>query len=185
MKLPDNIKRFSIDRLSKKERCLFYAVIALGCIFLFERFISGNIIAELKILNKKIVMQQIVNQKAKALIKNKQAIIKQASMYANYLSAEPGAGRDSLSRILTILEIIARKNNITLSDIKPNQLIRQAPGYSIYDVGITFQGSLKLVTHFIADLQDSDVIFDIQKVNIKTLEDSLQMKLELSAIIFK
>jgi hypothetical protein len=178
-------KSLAFSKLSKKERSLFYVVLALLAIFLMERFVLRNVFTQLTYLNNRIARLQLNYQKAKSLIANKEEIINTIEKYKNYLEAKSSEGEDSLSQILSLLEAVARKNNIALSDIKPSQSIKQTKNSLVYTVDLGLQGSPEKIMHFIADLQKAECLFEIERANLIPLEDSLQLKMTLLTVIFK
>jgi len=178
-------KSLAFSKLSKKERHLFYVVLALSAIFLMERFVLRNIYTQLTYLNNRIARLQLNYQKAKSLIANKEEIRKTIEEYKNYLEAKSSEGEDSLSQILSLLEAIARRNSIALSDIKPSQSIKQTKNCLVYAVDLGLQGDPEKIMRFIADLQQAEFLFEVERANLMPLEDSLQLKMTLSTAIFK
>ena len=178
-------KSFAFSKLSKKERRLFYLVLALVALFLMERFIFRNIHAQLTTLNSRIIRLQMNLQKARTLILNKEAILKTAAGYKTYLDEKFSEEEDPLSQILSMLESIARKSSIVLSDIKPAQSVKQTASYLIYSVDLGLQGNPEKVMRFIAALQEADFLFEVERANLAPVEDSLQLKMKLSTVVFK
>ena len=87
--------------------------------------------------------------------------------------------------IVSLIEQIARKNDITLSDIKPVDPVTKTSNYTAYAINVGLQGSFKQVINFIIGLRQADVLFDIKKANLKVVEGSLQLKISLLSYIFK
>ncbi len=185
MNIKDILSKLSLNQLSKKERYLAYAIAVLLLIYVLERFVFSSIFSELGSLENKIRLLRRRNNEARLLIANKEAIVKYAVQYNKYLQTKTVEGSDSLSQILSLLESIARNNNIALSDIKPGQTLSKTSSYSVYSISIGLQGSLTKVTNFIAALHESDVIFDIEKTSIKMADGLLQLKMEISTVVFK
>ncbi|MGD9015483.1 MAG: hypothetical protein PVI33_05630, partial [Candidatus Omnitrophota bacterium] len=88
-------KSIAFSKLSKKERRLFYIVIAVLTIFLMERFVFRNIYSQLTTLNNQISRVQLDYQKAKSLIANRQEIEKTAQEYKSFLQTKSSGGDDS------------------------------------------------------------------------------------------
>ena len=178
-------KSIAFSKLSKKERHLFYIVIAVLLVFLMERFVFRNIYSQLTTLNNQISRLQLNYQKARALITNREEIEKTAQEYKSYLQAKSSEGDDSLSQILSLLETLARKNSIALSDIKPSQSVKQTQSYLVYTVDLGLQGSPEQVMRFVADLQEAEFLFEVERANLTPIEDVLQLKMKLSSAVFK
>ncbi|MFC1658621.1 hypothetical protein ACFL1D_04450 [Candidatus Omnitrophota bacterium] len=178
-------KSFSLSKLSAKERRLFYVMAALLLAFIMQRFVVRNIYSEITTLSNRIARLQLNYQKAQSLIANKEEILQAAEKYEDYLKAGVGEGEDSLSQILSLLESIARQNNLVLSDIKPGQSARESPSHLSYSIDLGLQGSPQQIMRFIADLQKADVLFRVERANLIPAEGSLQLKLQLSSVVLK
>ncbi|MGD9014575.1 MAG: type 4a pilus biogenesis protein PilO, partial [Candidatus Omnitrophota bacterium] len=141
--------------------------------------------SQLTTLNNQISRVQLDYQKAKSLIANRQEIEKTAQEYKSFLQTKSSGGDDSLSQILSLLEALARKNDIALSDIKPSQSVKQTQSYLVYTVDLGLNGNPEQVMRFVADLQEAEFLFEVERANLTPIEDALQLKMKLSTAVFK
>ena len=184
MNLISTFKRFSSGAISKRERYLFYGVITLVVIFIFQQFIFRNIILQLNSLNRKIAVLQINYQKAKTLVANEDTIKRAAGGYKQYLQSELSGQKNPLSSILSQIESLARESGSTLVDMKPAQQESQTSAYATYTIDIGLQGNLVQLLNFISGLQKSNILIEIQKATLVPKEDQLQLKAKLSVVVF-
>lgn len=184
MNLINIFKRFLSARISKRERYLFYGVVIIVVCLCLERFVFHNIFSQLNLLNRKIQMLELNYQKAKTLINNKEIIMKAVTVYKDYLSSPLSSQENPLSSILSHIESLARKNAGVLVDMKPGQKVTKTSTHSTYTLEIGLQGNLSQVTNFIADLQKSNILVELERASLTPKEELLQLKAKLSVIVF-
>jgi Tfp pilus assembly protein PilO len=184
MNLNNLFKRFIAGKLSTRERYLFYGVIFLVGAFCLERFVFHNIFLQLNLLNKKTAMLKLNYQKAKTLIANKEIITEAGESYKKYLDSPLSKQQNPLSDILSHIESLARKNGGVLIDMKPGQQISKTSTHSTYTIEVGLQGNLSQVSNFIADLQKSNLLIEVERISLTPKEELLQLRAKLSVFVF-
>jgi len=178
-------KKFLPDKLSKNERFLLNGVCIVLVVFFLDRFAVQSIRDRGEQLNEEIKKQELSYKKRSALLSNKEKIEQRFVEYGKYLQTKKGSDEDSLADIFSYLESLARKNNLTLVDVKPNNENSESEYLVSYPIEVEVEASLNLLLDFFYELSEGVPMVDIKKVSLKVKADVLETKFDLETYIFK
>jgi len=179
------LNKFSPDKLSKNERFLFYGVCIALTLFLLDHFAVQSIRQRGEQLDEEIEKQELLYKNRSILVANKQGIEKRFGEYDRYLQTKKGSDEDSLSDIFSYLESLARKNDLTLVDVKPKNENIESEYLVGYPIEVEVEANLNLLLNFFYELSEGVPIIDVKKVLIKVKNNLLETKMDVEAYAFK
>lgn len=178
-------RKFSLAKLGKRERYFVYLICVLLILFLLNRFIFQSIANTLKHLNEETAKQELIYKRSLGLVSNREDILSYFENYKKYLSSQKESIRDSLPQILSYLESSARKNNVTVIDVKPKKKVTENVYSFHYSIELALEAGLSSILDFFYELNKGNFLIDTKEVSIGLKEDTIQLKVELESIIFK
>lgn len=167
------IFRTFIERLSKREKIIFYAVIFFISLSLLDRIIISPIYSKMKTLNEEIQEKESNIKKNIHILSQKDKISAEINKYASFLSSlklEDG----QLISILKEIETLANKNSVYLVDMKPVGL-KDLGSLKKYLVNLNCEAQMEQLAEFMYTIEISNRLLTIEKyqINPKSKESSI------------
>jgi Tfp pilus assembly protein PilO len=166
-----NLKIPALAKLSERERKILYVVIGL-MIFVFGYHAVWNPMMEkFSQLDDEIFAMQMRLRKAKTFIRQKDAVMEASKKFTNLEQMDAGSDEEEIARLLNFIEQTARKNGVSLSDVKP-QPVRSDKVTKQYMVELNAEASLASVTDFIYELEHSPQMLRLERVTVTPKEEN-------------
>ena len=158
------IKAF-YERLSARERKILYVVIALLGVTIGYHGVLRPMAAKFSTLDEEIFAMQMRLRKAKTFIRQKDDIMEAVKQYPNLEKMDAGSDEEEIAQLLNFIEQTARKNGVSLSDVKP-QPVKSDQQTKQYSVELNAESNLEALIRYVYDLEHSENLLRIDRVNI-------------------
>lgn len=172
-----------IKNLNKREKILAISVGALLLLFIFKLLILNPLLDKLTSVKLEIEQDQLGIRKFLELVQQKEAILNTQKQIERYLKLK-GSDEEKMGAILSKIESEARKSGLSILDINPQAnapTAKSAP--SVYRVGLRGEGDMQKFFNFIYNLENSDILFKIEKLNLSSKdENSGLLKIDVSIL---
>lgn len=177
----------SFDKLSAREKKILWVVIGLLCLAIGYHALFRPMQQKFGELDDQIFAMQMKLRKAKTLIHQKKDVQEASKKYSNLEKMDAGTDEEEIARLLDFIEQTARKNNASLSDVKP-QPVRSDKVTKEYKVDLNAEGELAAMIQFIFELEHTEQLLKLEKVEmVPKLEGSgvLRAGLTVSRVVVK
>ena len=181
MKLP------TLTQLSGREKKILYVVIALLVVLVGYHGIWTPMTHKFSELDDEIFATQMRFRKAKTLIRQKNDVVEASKKYVNLEKMDAGTDEEEIAKLLNFVEQTARKDSTSLSDVKP-QPVKSDKVTKEYAVELNAEGELTSLIEFIYELEHSEQLLKIEKVDIAPKEEKsalLRASLTVTRIVVK
>lgn len=178
MKLPD---------LNPREKKIAYVVVALLGLVIVYHGIFRPMTQKFSALDDEIFAMQMRLRKAKTLIRQKNDVLEASKKYVNLEKMDAGTDEEEIARLLNFIEQTARKNNASLSDVKP-QPVKSDKVTKVYTVELNAEGELNSLMELVYELEHSEQLLKIEKVDMSPKEEKsaiLRASLVVSRVVVK
>lgn len=155
-----------LSNLSKREKYLFYIIMALIILWIGMVFIIKPLLDKWKGLDEKISLASLKMEKNRKILSLKEKI---QSDYDNFASAikKKSSEEEEMAKFLTEIESLAQSSLVHISDIKPRSA-KKTRFYDEYVIEVEAEGDISQVSKFIYDIQDSPRLLKIDKFSLGT-----------------
>jgi len=155
-----------LKQLSRRERVIFYTCIIVISSAIFYSLVVEKIINTWSNLNLKIARAEKELFKNHRLIRKERDISREYEKYISYMKSDPGReNEEKTSSILVEIETLARKNNVTTTDIKPLG-VKAIDFYKKYIFEVSAEANIEHLTKFIYDMQVSSKILTVEHLTL-------------------
>lgn len=139
--------------------CLIVVISALFYSLVIEKFMKtwGD-------LNLKIAKAEKELFKNYRLIEKEKEITGEYEKYITYLKAK-GGNEEEASSLLLEIETLARKNNVSTTDLKPLE-VKGVEFYKKYVFEVSAEATIKSLTKFIYELQSSSKLLTVEHLTL-------------------
>jgi len=160
-----------LDRLSSRERKILYVVIALLFVLFGYHGVFQPVLSKLGGLDEEIFVFQMKLRKGRIFLRQRDEILEEAQKYPNLERIEAGSDEEELARLLNYIEQTARNAQVSLSDVKPQQVKSDKVSKS-YVVELGAESLLNQLIEFIYQLQNSPQLLMIERIEMSPKEDN-------------
>lgn len=178
MKLPE---------LNPREKKIGYVVVALLGVMITYHGIVRPMGQKFSSLDDEIFAMQMRLRKAKTLIRQKNDVLEASKKYVNLEKMDAGTDEEEIARLLNFIEQTARKNNASLSDVKP-QPVKSDKVTKVYSVELNAEGELNSLLELVYELEHSEQLLKIERVDMSPKEEKsaiLRTSLVVSRVVVK
>jgi hypothetical protein len=169
-----------IKTLGKREKILAASVGVLLLIFSFKLLIFNPLFDKLNSEKLDIERSQLGIRKYLELTQQKETILAAEKQIDRYLNLK-GSDEEKMSAILSKIEAEARKCGLSILDMNPQGSPKTKSIPSIYRVQLRGEADMKKFFEFIYNLENSDILFKIDKVSLSVKDESSGLfKIDLS-----
>lgn len=163
------------SRLSKREKAIFYIVVAIIVAFFFDRGVLQPVMDKLSQLNKEILVQEKKLQRSAYILSQEKSIIKEYRKITQHLKQEQSDEKE-IAGLLSEIEKLASKCSVFLSNIKPGPTEEVKP-YKRYTVEIEVKSEIRYLIDFIYQLEKSQRMLRVKEFYLTpTKKDSPILK---------
>ncbi len=127
--------------------------------------------AKFQTLGEQIFSMQLKLRKSKTFLRQQDDIREEAKKYQNLELMDAGKDEEEIARLLNLIEQTARKNSVSLSDVKP-QAVQSDKVAKRYVVELHAEASLEGVLRFFYELQTSAELLKVEQVEIAPKEEN-------------
>lgn len=178
MKLPE---------LNPREKKIGYVVVALLGVMITYHGIIRPMGQKFSSLDDEIFAMQMRLRKAKTLIRQKNDVLEASKKYVNLEKMDAGTDEEEIARLLNFIEQTARKDNASLSDVKP-QPVKSDKVTKVYTVELNAEGELNSLMELVYELEHSEQLLKIERVDMSPKEEKsaiLRASLVVSRVVVK
>lgn len=163
-----------ISKLSKKEKIGIVVSAIVVSAVIIDRLIISPIGEKYRRLGREID----VSEKKLVLdlrnISNKESISAEYEKYRNYVRRSALSDEEEVALLLAEIEGLARKSNINLDDIKPQQ-VKQTDFYREYYVDIEVEGTMDRIIVFLHNLNSSSQLLRAVRLRLGLKDRDLHL----------
>ena len=172
----------TIKKLGKREKILAIAVATLLLAFVFKLLIFNPLLEKINSAELKIERAQLGIRKYLELVQQKEDILKAEKQIERYLNLK-GTDEERMGAILSKIESEARKAGLSILDMNPQPMAKTKSIPIIYRVQLRAEADINKLFDFIFNLENSDILFKIDKLNLSSKDESSRiLKIEASIL---
>jgi len=170
-----------LTHLSRRERIIFYLCSIVIIFAVFYSLVVEKIMNTWRDLGLKVTKAEKELFKNYRLIRKEKDISGEYEKYISYMKVK-GAEEEKASSILMEIETLARKNNVTTTDIKPLG-VKTIDFYRKYIFEVSAEANIENLTKFIYGMQGSSKILTVEYLTLsakKAKGDVLQAEMRIA-----
>lgn len=166
MKLP-NLQTLNLflNRLSKKERAIFYIAAGIVSLLILDRAIVSPVFSKIRSLNKEVEDKKATIKKNLRILAQKDRILTEGNKYNSYLGDSKISDDEQITLVLKELESLASKSSVYLVDMKPNGIKESGSSKKIL-VNLNCEAQMEQLIDFMYNMENSDNLLSIEKYQI-------------------
>ena len=167
-----------MKKLNKNEKTLVMVTSAVAFVYLFNLLIFSPLRGKFGGLEDNISRSELMLRRYQELERKRDYLLAQSQDIEKYL-ALAGSPNERITAILSKIESETRKAGLTVLDMKPDASSTALVGEGIYRVQLHCEGDVKKIFSFIYSLENADVLFKIDRLNLSLKDETSGiMKLE-------
>ncbi len=172
-----------LKKLSRREKRILISVITVTAIGLCYNFLAEPLFMRWRNADSRVELIKVKLKKSLSLIKEKQKIDKEYSIYEQKLKSK-GSNEQNVILILDEIEKIASRSGVKITSMRPKPP-EQKDYYSRFTVKIETESAMNSLMRFIYDIKNSKQILKIEKLNINTRSSQQGVAIRASMLISK
>ena len=154
-----------ISKLSKKEKIGLAAAAIVVSMVIIDRLVVSPIGERFQRIGREIELSEKKLVLDLRNISNKESISDEYEKYKNYIKRSAPSDEEEVAALLAEIEGLARKSDINLNDIKPQQA-KQTDFYREYYVEIEAEGAMEHIVVFLHNLSSSPQLLRAVKLQL-------------------
>lgn len=154
-----------LERLSKREKILFYCAAFLVSLILFDHLLISPIFSKIRALQREIQERESAIKKNLHIVAHKDRILAEVAKYSSFFSTTSLADEEELTSLLKELETLANKSSVYLIDMKPGSF-KEAGLPRRCLVNLNCEAQMEQLIDFIYAIESSSKILVIEKYQI-------------------
>lgn len=160
------------SNVSKKERIGLTAAAIIVSLAFLDRLILNPINKRIQQISQEIKISEKQLKMGLRNLNQKEAIISEYGKYSQYFKGL-GSEEETTAAILSEIEAVAKKSNMSLLDLKP-QPSKDKGFYREYSVEVEAEGTMDSLVSFLYQLNSSTQLLRAEKLrfNLKSKESS-------------
>ena len=167
-----------MKKLNKNEKTLVIVTSGLAFVYLFNFLIFSPLREKFGGLEENISRSELQLRRFQELERKRDYLLAQYQDIEKYLALK-GSPNEKITAILSKIEAETRKAGLTVLDMKPDASSAQLVSEGIYRIQLHCEGDVKKIFNFIYSLENSDVLFKIDRLNLSLKDETSGiMKLE-------
>lgn len=163
------MKQF-LTKLSAREKKILYLTLTVLLIAGGYHGVWRPLQAKIVSMDDEIFSMEMQLRKAKTYLRQKDQIIEEAAKYPNLSQLEGGTDEEETARILSLVEQAARKNGMSISDVKPNP-IKSDKWMKRFEVELNGESTLEQLTQFVYELEHSPQMLKVEEISSAPKEE--------------
>ncbi|MFP4473024.1 MAG: hypothetical protein ACLFPX_04030 [Candidatus Omnitrophota bacterium] len=173
------------NKLSDKERKVFYAAVAVLILALFDAFFLRPVMTRLGEIDREVKEKRVMIKRDLRFISYKNKIFKEDEAFKIYKSGEDKTGEEIIAAFLKTVETIATQTEINLVKLNPSD-IAEKKGFVIYYANLEGGGPLKNVVRFMYEIDMTDNLLKIVKFNMegnKASQEDVKISMKIGKLV--
>jgi len=173
-----------MKQFTKNERILIFIIGALLFIFVFNSLIIAPLRGKLKETEEDIARLQLLLRKYSGLENEKELIVKAYKQIERYLSLQ-GSDDEKMTLILSRIESEARKNELTIVDMKPdvsNLKLKSKDAAAARLIRMNAEADIRKILNFLQGLENAEIFLTVDKI-ILSVKDEETRVMKFEAVI--
>ncbi len=162
-----------LERLSKRERLIFYAALIFVSLTLLDRLILSPVFSRMKTLDREMQETETEIRNDLRILSHKDRIGRESKEYSSFFESST-TDEGEMTSILKEVENIASRSSIYLIDLKPAEITES--GISrVYKVNLNCEAQMEQLVDFMYNIENSNKLLVIEKyqINPKSKESSI------------
>lgn len=175
------------NKLSSRERKILYLVFFLLVVMLAYHGVWVPLSEKFQNLEDEIFASEMRLRKAKIFFRQKSDIEEASKKYPNLEQLDAGSDEEEIGRLLRLIEEMARKTGVSLSDVKPQQ-VKSDRLTKNYAVELNTESDLRHLIELVYELQYSSQMIKIEQIQMAPKEEksaTLRSFLLVSRVVVK
>lgn len=160
----------TLSKLSERERKILYVVVALLIVLFGYHGVWNPMREKLASMDDEIFAMQMKLRKAKIFIRQKPDVEEASKKFSNLEQMDAGTDEEEIARLLNLIEQTARKNGVSLSDVKPEP-VKSDKITKRYTIELNAEANLESLMPFIYEIERSPQTLKIERTHINPKED--------------
>lgn len=160
-----------LTKLSAREKKILYVVIALLILVFGYHGVWNPMMAKFAVLDDEIFAMQMRLRKAKTFLRQKDQVLEVSKKFSNLEQMDAGSDEEEIARLLNYIEQTARKNGVSLSDVKP-QPVHSDKVTKQYKVELNAEANVLSIVDFIYALENSPQMLRLDRVTLAPKEEN-------------
>ncbi len=159
-----------LTKLSSREKKILYAALTVILLAGAYHGILRPLNEKIAVLDDEIFSTEMKLRKAKVYLRQKDQILEESKKYPNLAQLDAGTDEEETARILSLIEVSARKYGVSLSDVKPNP-IKTDKWTKRFEVELNGECTLEQLTLFVFELEHSAQMLKVEQVSSAPKEE--------------
>ena len=160
-----------VTKLTPREKKIFGVVVALLVLMMGYHGVWTPVAQKLGQLDDEIFAMEMKLRKAKTHIRQREDIVEESKKFPNLEQIDGGTDEEEIARLLNLIEQTARKDGVSLSDVKP-QPVKSDKTTKRFEVELNAESALEQMISFIYDLEHSPELLKIERVDTSPKEEN-------------
>lgn len=158
-----------LSRFSLKERLGLFIALTILFLAFVDRLIINPIINRIHQINNEIVTDERQLRLNLSRLKQKEVVAEKYKKYSQYVK-KVGTDEEEQTKILSEIEELARKSNISISNMKP-QSPKEISFYKKYEIEIEVEGEMESLVNFLYEINNSSQLLRAKRVTFGLKEN--------------
>lgn len=163
-----------MKKLDKREKILAIAVLALLLLFVSKLLVVDPLREKLDTARNEISQAELTIRKYLQVQKHKDEIIAGQKQIERYLNFK-GTNEDKAAAILTKVEQLSRAAGLSILDMNPVSVPKDGGSNAIFRISLRAEGEMAKLIDFIYNLENADILFKIEKLNLAIKDENSQV----------
>jgi len=166
LKIAQNIAGLTkaFNRLSKKEKGIFYFAVLFVFLALLDRLIIGPASNKIAALNKGIQENELFIKRDSRIVAQKEMIVNEKNKFSSFLSSAQSQD-EQFTIILKEIEELSNKSSVSIGDMKPAG-VKKVDIAEKYFVNVNCEAKIEALVNFMYDVENSKYLLTIEKYQI-------------------
>lgn len=155
----------------KNEKALGLIILVLLFIWFLNSFIIAPLRERLNTTEQDISRAKLVIRKYFELEQKRESILRDYKNIERYLNFK-GSEDEKTTAILSKIEAEAHGAGLTILDLKPDTALKPKIFPTTYRIQLSAEADIPKVFNFIYNLENSDILFKIEKLNLSVKDEN-------------
>ncbi len=151
-----------LSKLPPKERLGLFVALTILLLAFVDRLIINPIINRIQQIDREITVEEKQFSQDLRYLKQKEAVTEEYNKYSQYVK-KVGTDEEEQTKILSEIEELARKSNISISNMKP-QSPKEVSFYKKYEIELEVEGEMESLVNFLYEVNSSSQLLRAEKV---------------------
>ncbi|MBN3038732.1 MAG: type 4a pilus biogenesis protein PilO [Candidatus Omnitrophica bacterium] len=173
-----------ISKLSKREKYILYISVTIIGLVLFDKAVLSPVTNKITKLNEEIDLQEKKLQRYLYILTQEDAITEEHKKYTQNVK-QSSSDEEEKSKLLSVIEELARKSSVLLKNMKPGTTEREGP-YNKYTVDIETESKIAYLADFMYQLEKSPRLLRVKEFNlapVKSKSSTIKSRMTITQLL--